>query len=57
MERKPLIKQLSDRLEAGELSDAILASRNDQRPAMAADLVFAELYALIDDIEAEQIGK
>ncbi len=34
--------------------EAIAASRNDPRPAVAAETVFAELYALIDDIEAEQ---
>jgi len=34
--------------------EAIAASRNDPRPDVAAETMFAELYALIDDIEAEQ---
>jgi hypothetical protein len=34
--------------------EAIAASRNDPRPGVAAETVFAELYALIDDIEAER---
>lgn len=33
---------------------AIEASCNDPRPNIAAETVFAELYVLIDDIEAKQ---
>lgn len=47
-------QELLDRLRAAELREAIAASRNDPRPAVAADTVFAEIDALIDDIEAEQ---
>jgi antitoxin StbD len=41
---------VSDQLQA----EAIAASRSDLRPDVAAETVFAELYALIDEIEAEQ---
>ena len=47
-------QQLLDRLQAAELREAIAASRNDPRPAIAADTVFAELDALIDEVAAEQ---
>ena len=47
-------QQLLDRLHAAELREAIAASRNDPRPAIAADTVFAELDALIDEVAAEQ---
>jgi antitoxin StbD len=47
-------QQLLDRLHAAELREAIAASRNDPRPAVAADTMFAELDALIDEVEAEQ---
>jgi hypothetical protein len=48
----PESRQVLDRLQA----EAIAASRNDPRPNIAAETVFAELYALIDDIEAKQNG-
>lgn len=47
-------QELLDRLQAAELREAILASRNDPRPSIAADVVFAELDELIDEVEAEQ---
>ncbi|ATE80296.1 antitoxin StbD [Pseudomonas sp. PvR086] len=47
-------QQLLDRLRAAEICVAIATSRNDPRPAIAADTVFAELDALIDEVEAEQ---
>jgi len=47
-------QELLDRLRAAELREAIAASRNDLRPPVAADTVFAELDALIDGIEADQ---
>ncbi|MDR6608300.1 prevent-host-death family protein [Pseudomonas synxantha] len=47
-------QQLLDRLHAAELREAIAASRNDPRPAIAADAVFAELDTLIDEVAAEQ---
>lgn len=47
-------QELLDRLRAAELREAIAASRNDPRPAIAADTVFDELHALIDGVEAEQ---
>lgn len=47
-------QQLLDRLQAAELREAIAASRIDPRPAIAADTVFAELDALIDEVAAEQ---
>ncbi|MBS4081680.1 type II toxin-antitoxin system Phd/YefM family antitoxin [Pseudomonas rustica] len=47
-------QELLDRLRAAELREAIVASRNDPRPAIAADTVFDELDALIDGVEAEQ---
>ncbi|WP_159811951.1 type II toxin-antitoxin system Phd/YefM family antitoxin [Pseudomonas sp. 18058] len=47
-------QELLDRLRAAELREAIVASRNDPRPAIAADTVFDELEALIDGVEAEQ---
>jgi hypothetical protein len=43
-------QQVSDQLQA----EAIAASCSDLRPDVAAETVFAELYALIDEIEAEQ---
>ncbi|KAA0984018.1 hypothetical protein FQ192_28785 [Pseudomonas sp. ANT_J12] len=43
-------QQAHDQLQA----EAIAASRRDSRPSVAAETVFAELYALIDEIEAEQ---
>jgi antitoxin StbD len=45
-----------DRLQASEIIEAIAASRNDPRPDIAAVTVFAEIDALIDDIDAEQSG-
>lgn len=47
-------QELLDRLQAAEIREAIAASRNDPRPAIAADTVFAELDALIDEVAAEQ---
>jgi len=47
-------QQLLDRLRAAEICVAIATSRNDPRQAIAADTVFAELDALIDEVEAEQ---
>ncbi|MHC8347140.1 hypothetical protein [Pseudomonas sp. RT6P73] len=35
-------------------AEPIAACRSDPRPDFAAEIVFAELYALIDGIEAEQ---
>lgn len=54
MERKSLMTQHSDRRQAEEVGEAIAASRNDSRPAVAADIVFAELYSIIDGIASEQ---
>ncbi|MEO6677252.1 MAG: hypothetical protein ABIO21_07740 [Pseudomonas sp.] len=45
-------QQMSDQV----LAEAVAASRKDPRPYVAAETVFAELYALIDDIEAGQSG-
>lgn len=45
-----------DRLLASEIIEAIAASRNDSRPDVAAETVFAEIDALIDDVDAEQSG-
>lgn len=47
-------QELLDRLQAAEVREAIAVSRNDPRPAIAADTVFAELDALIDEVAAEQ---
>ena len=47
-------QQLLDRLQAAEIREAIAISRNDPHPTIAADTVFAELEALIDEVEAEQ---
>ena len=47
-------QELLDRLQAAEIREAIAASRNDPRAAIAADTVFAELDALIDEAAAEQ---
>ncbi|MHC8389538.1 hypothetical protein ACYZTM_16205 [Pseudomonas sp. MDT2-39-1] len=43
-------QKVLDRVQA----EAIAACRSDPRPDFAAEIVFAELYALIDGIEAEQ---
>ena len=43
-------RQVSDQLEA----ESIAASRSDSRPDVAAEIVFAELFAFVDEIEAEQ---
>ncbi|MBZ9783979.1 hypothetical protein K9857_20810 [Pseudomonas sp. REP124] len=40
--------------QATDLRDAISASRYDRRPAIAADAVFAELDALVNEIAAEK---
>ena len=45
---------LLDRLQAAEVREAIFASGNDTRPAIAGDNVFAELGALIDEVASEQ---
>ncbi|MHC8384365.1 hypothetical protein [Pseudomonas sp. LB3P14] len=45
-----------DRLQASEIIEAIAASRIDPRPNIAAETVFAEIDALIDEINAEQSG-
>ncbi|WPX20098.1 hypothetical protein RHM58_09220 [Pseudomonas sp. 10S4] len=37
-------------LKAAEIRNAIAASRNDPRPLIDADTVFAELDAIIDDV-------
>ncbi|MHC8408926.1 type II toxin-antitoxin system prevent-host-death family antitoxin [Pseudomonas sp. Hz4] len=47
-------QELLDRLQAAEIREAIAASRHDPRPAIAADTVFAELDALIDEVADEQ---
>lgn len=47
-------QRLLDRLQAAEIREAIAASRNDPRPDIDADTVFAELDAIIDDVETEQ---
>lgn len=45
-----------DRLQASEIIEPIAASRNDPRPNIAAVTVFAEIDALIYEINAEQSG-
>ena len=47
-------QELLDRLHAAEIREAIGASRNDPRPVIDADTVFAELDELIDEVAAEQ---
>lgn len=47
-------QELLDRLHAAEIREAIAASRNDPRPVIDADTVFAELDELIDEVAAEQ---
>lgn len=47
-------QRLLDRLQAAEIREAIAASRNDARPPIDADTVFAELDAIIDNVAAEQ---
>ncbi|TVT79324.1 type II toxin-antitoxin system prevent-host-death family antitoxin [Pseudomonas sp. H3(2019)] len=47
-------QRLLDRLQAAEIREAIAVSRNDPRPAVDADTVFAELDAIIDQVAAEQ---
>ena len=48
------VSQRPSHTDSQPAHEAIAASRNDPRPAVAAETVFAELYSLIDDIEAEQ---
>ena len=48
--RHSWVRGRSDQLEA----EAIAASRSDSRPDVAAETVFAELFAFVDEIEAEQ---
>lgn len=43
-------QQLLDRLHAAEIRDAITVNGIDPRPAIAGDIVFAELDALIDEV-------
>ncbi|WP_081501802.1 type II toxin-antitoxin system prevent-host-death family antitoxin [Pseudomonas sp. GM60] len=47
-------QRLLDRLQAAEIREAITASRNDPRPHIDAETVFAELDAVIDNVAAEQ---
>ncbi|MFS2094115.1 hypothetical protein ACCC96_13980 [Pseudomonas sp. Pseusp11] len=37
-----------------QIRESIGVSRNDPRPAIPAEIVFAELDALIDEVEAER---
>lgn len=39
---------------AAEIRESIGVSRNDPRPAIPAETLFAELDALIDEVEAER---
>ncbi|MHC8322972.1 type II toxin-antitoxin system Phd/YefM family antitoxin [Pseudomonas sp. GB2N2] len=47
-------QRLLDRLQAAEIREAIAASRNDARPPIDADTVFAELDAIIDIAATER---
>ena len=42
------------RQRAAEIRESIGVSRNDPRPAIPAETLFAELDALIDEVEAER---
>ncbi|WP_367373707.1 hypothetical protein [Pseudomonas lini] len=43
-----------DRLRSAVIRESVAASRNDPRPAIDSETMFAELDALIHEIEAEQ---
>ena len=43
-----------DQQRAAEIRESIGVSRNDPRPAIPAETLFAELDALIDEVEAER---
>ena len=49
-------QRLLERLQTAEVQVAIAASRSDTRQPLAADAVFAELDAAIEQIAAEQPG-
>ena len=49
-------QQQLDRLRIAVIRECVAASRDDPRPAIAAETVFAELDALIDGIEATPGG-
>ncbi|MDB5801365.1 MAG: prevent-host-death family protein [Rhodocyclales bacterium] len=46
--------RLLNQVKAAEIREAIAASRNDPRPAIAGDAVFAELDAAIEQVATEQ---
>ncbi|MCO8310654.1 MULTISPECIES: hypothetical protein [Pseudomonas] len=51
---KKTYQQQFDRLRVAEIRESIAVSRNDPRPAIPAETVFAELDALINEVEAER---